>query len=182
MTKCLLYALFCDKPFCGSSWFAFKLFVKELTAMGSFIYQYQCPVGDLDFVLNIFLSVWWIFYISTNHLHILLYIINIPYICLWIHEFSTHGNIIILEVYVPSSLKVLAACPEVLWRRPSRSRVRRASRPIGTKFFQFNWFLTPPTKMSYTTPINIQNMRFYEMIIWKTVPLNWRKNIPYLTS
>ena len=79
---------------------------------------------------------------------------------------------------LPPSLKVLAACLEVLWRRPSRSRVRRASRPIGTKFFQFIWFLTPPTKMSYTTPINIQNMRFYEMIIWKTVPSNWRKNIP----
>ena len=49
-------------------------------------------------------------------------------------------------------------CLEVLWRRPSRSPVRRASRSIGTKFvdhffsLQFRWFFTPPTKMSYNNP------------------------------
>ena len=73
------------------------------------------------------------------------------------------------------ALRVLATCLEVLWRRPSRSPVRRASRSIGTKFltifFNFWWFVTLPT-MSYTTPIAIKNMRFYEiMIILQTAPL-----------
>ena len=44
----------------------------------------------------------------------------------------------------------------VPWRRPSRSEVRRFSRPQGTNFetetFKFRWFLDPPTKTSYITP------------------------------
>ena len=58
-----------------------------------------------------------------------------------------------------------------------RFTLRRALRSKGTKcfdhfFFQFRWIFTPPTKMSHTTPITIQNVRFYDMmIIWQTVPL-----------
>ena len=73
-------------------------------------------------------------------------------------------------------LKVLAAFFEVLWRRPSRSPVRRASRSIGTRFVDhfFSLFNLGDFLLfrAITTPISIQNMRFYEMMIFsQNVPL-----------